>query len=260
MNAVAFCALIPQAWAASGFREDDHVISNGQGVSSPSFWDGLNGENPAGLSYNQTFKLQAGMAGYGNDLDVLRPSGALLVGNGMLGAGIEYAQYNGGALNSGNAQINWGISGYWTTISTAVGLSGHHATGSSGGSYDLGALIDLSKRLRLGLMLPGFTNGLSVIAGGLTYGMTSSVDLVVDGAIAVSGTKGIRIKPGINVDADWLHLTFAYAPDMAGGTAATFLREGISAGVGTRLARFLLLSYEYQGLADHRLGLTLKLN
>jgi hypothetical protein len=124
----------------------------------------------------------------------------------------------------------------------------------------MGALIDLSSRLRLGLMVPNFTGELSVIAGGLTYGVAQSVDLVVDSAIAISGAKGVRIKPGLNVDVDWLHASFAYAPDMASGTAATFLREGITVGLGVRLARFVLLGYEYQGLADHRVGLTLKLN
>ena len=88
----------PMALAYGSYgREDQTMISNGQGVSSPSFWEGLKSQNPAGLSFNQRLKFQAGAAAFGSDLNPIRASGGVLFGSSAIGGGIEYSQFDSGA-------------------------------------------------------------------------------------------------------------------------------------------------------------------
>jgi hypothetical protein len=251
-------ATVP-SWGKGGFREEDYLISNGQGISSPSFWDGLNGENPAGLSYNSSLKVQGGAGAYDDDFSPIRGSGALILGNGLLGAGLEYSGYQvGPASNSG--VINWGVGGYFSAIQTALGVSGHHIMGSSAGSYDIGALIDLGSRLRLGAMIPNFTNGVDALGVGLCFALDRSIDLVIDSALELAGSTSVRFKPGINFHLDSVQASAAYAPAASGGVGGNLISDGFTAGLGFRLMRSALISYEYQGSIQHRLGLTLKLN
>ncbi|MBS1958005.1 MAG: hypothetical protein JST80_00900 [Bdellovibrionales bacterium] len=255
---VTFIGLSAQARGGSGSgpgREENAMVSNGQGVSSPSFWDGLSGENPAGLTQNQSLKLQGGLASLNSSMSNLKPSGGLLIGNGLLGAGIEYTTYGGGAAIN---EINWGIGGYLTSISTAFGISGHHVSGSSSGSYDLGVLIDLGSNLRLGGMIPNFTNGLDIVGAGLTYKYSSDIDFVVDGAYSLNHSYG-TIKPGLTIHTGTLNLTGAYGIHLTGSTNA-LLYEDFAAGLGFVLTRTVLIEYEYRGLPQHRIGLTLKLD
>lgn len=239
-------------------REEDSIVSNGQGISSPSFWDGLKGENPAGLTQNTSLKLQGGLAAFnGRSDDSLRYSGGLLIGNGLLGAGIEYTTYNGQAFAAGSGQINWGIAGYLSSLSTSIGVSGHHVSGSNGGSYDLGAMIDLSSALRLGVLLPGINSGIDIIGAGITYHAGRQLDLVLDSSINLgSGGPNLMFKPGISVHFDSLMLTAAYGF----GDGPGIVSKDLTAGIGLKVSRGLMLGYEYKGEPEHRLGLTLKLD
>lgn len=255
----SFLANAAYARGAGGGREEDHIVSNGQGISSPSFWDGLKGENPAGLTQNTSLKLQGGLAAFDSDFNPVKPSGALLIGNGLLGAGLEYSTYSSGALPSGSSLINWGIAGYLSSLSTSLGVSGHHQSGSNGGSYDLGVIIGLGSSVKLGVLVPNFTNGLDVLGGGLTFSVDRSIDLVLDSSANLSGgSPHLMFKPGLSIHLDSITATAAYG--FGSDTGANLIAKDLTAGLGFSLGRKLMIGYEYQGAPKHRFGLTLKLD
>jgi hypothetical protein len=242
--------------------ENSYMVANGQGVSSPSFWTGMEGQNPAGLAYNQTTKLQGGLA-FDDNGDSARGSGGILTGNGEYGAGIEYSKYNAGEFYDNDAVLNFGAAARISSLSTTVGLSGHdylnNGTGSSNSSYDLGVLINPMQNVRIGAMLPDFTNGLHVIAAGLTYMVDPAADLVIDGAYQNDGNE-LMVKPGLTLRANnMLQATAAYGFHI-NGADDVFLYHGFSGGVGIRLTDSVLIEYEYRVLPEHRVGLTLRFN
>jgi hypothetical protein len=253
------------AYARGGYsggsgNETNYMVANGQGVSSPSFWGGVEGENPAGLAWNQRTKIQGTLAAFDDSLDTTRGSGGILLGNGQFGAGLEYSGYSGdSAYPSGDALLNWGLAGRLTTINTTIGISGHDNIGGiSGSSYDVGALIDLSSSLRLGALIPDFTNGLHDVTAGITYMLDPAADIVIDGAYNMQSHESM-IKPGLTFRADMLQATAAYGFH-ANGVDDVFLYHGFTGGIGVRLTESVLIEYEYRVLPEHRLGLTLRFN
>jgi hypothetical protein len=232
------------------------MIANGQGISSPSFWGGLSGENPAGLVQNDALNLQGTLISPDDNFDNLGGSAAALLGNGNIGGGIEYSGY-------GQSHINWGVALDIPQITTAFGLSAHHYTSngsiSSGyASFDLGALVELTQAVQAGLILPDFTHGLHIIGAGLKWQTIYNLDLVLDAAYQSLSTNAV-IKPGVTVNVDILQLAFAYgiATD---STADVYLTRKVTAGVGLHLTQKFMLEYEYQEIGKHRVGLTLRLN
>ena len=239
-----------------GMREDNFMISNGQGVSSPSYWQGLSQQNPAGLIYNQRLKIQAGGAAFSDNTNNLRGSAGLFMGNGLIAGGAEYSKYSSGPYPSGSAQVNWGLAAKLETAQTTFGISGHHVTPHGGSAYDAGILIDLTPSLRFGGMIPNFTNGLHTVAGGFTAAIDPMVDFVIDAAYQLTDSDGI-VKPGLNIHSDILQVSAAYGIRFA-GNYDPFLYARFSAGVGLRLADNLLVQYEYRVLPQHLVGVTLR--
>jgi len=247
---------IQPTWAQGFGPEENSMISNGQGVSSPCFWDGLSGENPAGLVLNRSLKFQGGLASFDDHFSELRGSGGVLVGNGLLGAGLEYSQFSEGPAPDGDGQINWGIAGRIGPWS--LGVSGHHYTEGGDGTFDIGALGFVTSNLRWGFQVPDFTHGLHIVAAGLSYSVVPSLDFVVDAAYHLQNENG-TIKPGISIHSRMLQLTAAYGFHLT-GQGDVWLKRKFTGGLGLELSRNVLLSYEYRGLPEHRLGLTLRLN
>ena len=241
--------------AKNGLMEEDHfVVSNGQGVSSPSFWNGLKGQNPAGMVFNQETKLQIGAGSYsGGSLG----SAAFLMGNGMLGAGAEFEEliYTGG---SKKGKINWGLAGRLEMIMTTLGFSSHTALQGGGTSYDAGLFIEPSRRFRLGLTLPNINASISTVATGVTYQLDESVEMIVDADYNKNASCGV-LKPGLSFHTTKLQATAAYGLRFK-GNVDQLLKQGFTAGFGFQLAQSLLISYEYHGVIDHRVGLTLRFN
>ncbi len=251
-----------QAWGYSD-REDNEMIANGQGVSSPSFFGGLNGENPAGLASNQSFKLQGGFAAFNQELSTpTRGSGALLMGNGMLGAGIEYSTFNSSPYPNGSAEIDWGVAGRFSTLETTIGVSGHQVVAASGtnwsnaGNYDIGALFEPFRTMRVGAMVPNFNHGLRIAAGGITWLLGPRFDFVVDAAYHLLDKAG-TIKPGLSIHSNRIQLSAAYGARML-GSEDVFLNTGFTGGIGLKITNALLVEYQYRALPQHWLGLTLR--
>ncbi len=250
-------ALAANAYAA--ILEDQTSVPNGNGVSSPSFWGGLSGENPAGLAYNTTFKAQGTGASFNSSLSPVYGSGGILLGNGVIGMGAEYARYDSGGNTAYGGLADWGIAGRFVPIHTTIGFSGEYTVPGSVGTYNVGALIDLSRSIRFGAMLVNVSNGLhSSMAAGLNVNILRSWDLVVDTGYRIENMTYV-IKPGLNFHHHWFLLSGAYGFKMV-GDGAVFVTPQITGAIGVRLASFMLLEYEYQQEALHRVGLTLRWN
>lgn len=237
------------------------MVSNGQGVSSPSFWDGIEHENPAGLAFNSSAKLQFGAGSYkGSGLkDRTLVSEGLLLGNGMIGAGVQYQSlpnFDGTGMTQG--KIHWGLAGKIETVFTTFGISSHTTLNGGASTLDLGVLIHPIRPIRLGFMMPDFTHNIGVFAGGITFLISESLDVVIDADYNSIFSLGM-LKPGVTWRWNWLQTTFAYGIRYLGESDA-LLSHGVSAGLGLRIVRSVLFSYEYQGDTEHRLGLTLRFN
>ncbi len=236
-------------------REDQTMISNGQGVSSPSFWEGLKAQNPAGLSYNQRLKFQAGAAAFGSDLNPIRASGGVLFGSSAIGGGVEYSQFDSAAYGSGTGAIQWGLGGNIDALRLRLGVSGRHLSGSTG-TYTVGLLFEPVRAVRFGLMVPRVQNGIDVVGAGLTFILDPAIDVVVDGSLDPSTSHGV-IKPGITLHSDRFQVSASYGLRYR-GTSDPLLYARFSGALGLKITDHAFLEYSYRGLTEHLLGLTLR--
>ena len=234
------------------------MVSNGQGVSSPGFWEGLSGQNPAGLINNQRVKIQLGAATFDNSTANARGSAALLAGNGSVAGGIEYSKYNSAPYPQGSAQINGGLALHASSVHTTFGFSGHQYQPNGGSSFDAGILTEIAPMIRFGAIVPDFTHGLHIVAGGFTFNLDPAVDLVVDAAYHLNARNG-TVKPGMTLHTDLVQATAAYGIKFT-GTSDVFLSSKFTGALGLKVSDNFLVEYEYRALPEHRLGLTLRLN
>lgn len=254
-------SLFINSWAsaaAGGGQEERVLVSNGNGVSSPSFSDGLVGENPAGLAWNQKLKLQVTGAAYNSSLDPIQGGAGVLLGNGLFGAGLDFSKFTSGPTSSAGSFLNWGLAGHLRSMHLTLGVSGHHTIPGGSSSYDLGLMYEPSNKFRLGFMAPDFVNEFNVLAAGLTYELDTAAELVVDFDYSLNSKVGV-VKPGVTFHAGPFHVTGAYGMNYL-GNGESFLSKKFTAGLGFRVTQAVLFSYEYQGISLHRAGLTLRLN
>ena len=235
--------------------ENQAMIANGQGVSSPSFWEGLKSQNPAGLAQNQRLKFQAATATFDDTTHNLRGSAALLGGEGPVGFGLEYSQFDSVPYAPSTHDISGGLALRLDAIHTDFGITGHFVNGSSG-SYNFGFLFDPGHRVRFGLMGTGVQNGFHDLGAGLTFEIDPAIDLVVDSSYNLSSKDSV-VKPGITLHAARFEISAAYGFN-AHGTSEPLLYTKFSAAIGIELADHVLLEYSYRGLPQHMLGLTIR--
>lgn len=241
------------AWARPS-PEDQYMIANGQGISSPSFWEGIKSQNPVGLVNNQRIKFQGAGAFFSDSLNNARASGAALAGFGPLGMGLEYSQFDAGPYASGTSAVNWGLAADLRSLDLVVGISGHHVGGA--GSYTVGLAYQPLTWFRLALMVPQVNQKPKVFGGGMTLEVDPAIDLVLDAAMDTRDSA-LMLKPGLTLHADRFHVSGAYGHRYR-GASDPLLSNGLSAAVGLKFSNHILLEYSYQGLSRHLLGLTLR--
>ena len=246
-----------QARGIGGMMEENAMVANGQGISSPSFWGGVSGQNPAGLLENYDLKIQGAAATFDDSTKNLRESGGLFLGNGSLAAGAEYSTFNAGPYPAGSDQINFGLGARLQAVHTSIAISGHSVSNGGGSTYDAGMLMDLAPQLRFGAMLPDVTHGLHVLGGGFTYMADQMVDFVVDAGYHLQGKNGI-VKPGLSIHTNIIQATAAYGFRFTGTSDDVLVTAKFTAGLGLKLMEKLFVEYEYRVLPEHRLGLTLR--
>jgi hypothetical protein len=238
-------------------REDLVQVANGQGIASPSYHGALFGQNPAGLVQNQRLKVQGGVAALDDSTTNLKASGAVLAGNGTLGAGVAYSQFDSGAYATGTGALHWGAAGTLQSLSTTLGISGRSVSGGAS-TYDLGLFFDFIPRIRIAAMAKDVSNGLHLVGAGLQFMVDSMVDFVIDADYQTQLKQGV-VKPGFSLHTDRVQFTAAYGFRYV-GSSDVFLYSRMTAGIGIRIADSILLQYQYRSLPQHLVGLTLRLN
>jgi hypothetical protein len=256
---VVLASLSGSSALARGFGgygiEDSFMVSNGQGVSSPSFWGGLKAENPAGVSYNQRLKLQSAVAAFSDSTSNLRGSGGVLVGLGPVGAGLEWTQFDSSPYAASNSAIQWGLATDLDAMHLRIGVSGHHLKSSSG-SYTLGMIYEPFRILRVGFMVPAAQNGIHDLAGGLSLELDPAIDLVVDASMNAAQAAGV-VKPGITLRGEHFQVSGGYGYRYR-GSVDPVLSSKLSAAIGFKITDHVLIEYNYKGLPQHLLSLTLR--
>ncbi len=235
--------------------EDSFMVSNGQGVSSPSFWGGLKAENPAGVSYNQRLKLQTAVAAFSDSTSNLRGSGGVLVGVGPVGAGVEISQFDASPYATSSPAVQWGLATALDSLHLRIGVSGHHLKSSSG-SYTFGMIYEPFRILRVGFMVPSAQHGIHDLAGGLSLELDPAIDLVVDASMNATQAAGV-VKPGITLRGEHFQVSGGYGYRYR-GSVDPVLSSKLSAAVGFKLSDHVLIEYSYKGLPQHLLSLTLR--
>ncbi|NDF14921.1 hypothetical protein EB061_06325 [bacterium] len=253
------CAIWILSWGAGPAEarpspEDQYMIANGQGISSPSFWEGLKGQNPAGLVNNQRIKFQGTGAFFSDSWSNPRASAAVLAGLGPLGMGIEYSQFDRAPYAPGTSAINWGLATGVRSLGLSLGVSGRHF--ARVGSYTVGLAYQPLTWFRLALLLPNVNQSPKVFGGGVTLEVDPAMDLVLDAATDTR-SSALMLKPGITLHADRFHVSGAYGHRYR-GSSDPMLSSGLTAAVGLKVSEHWLIEYSYQGLCRHLLGLTLR--
>jgi hypothetical protein len=238
--------------------EENAMVANGQGISSPSFWGGVSGQNPAGLVDNFGLKLQGAAATFDDSTKNARESGGIFLGNGSFAAGAEYSTFNASPYPVGQHQLNFGLGARLSMIHTSVGVSSQSVSTGGGTSDDVGMIMDMAS-LRLAAMIPDFNHGLHILGGGFVWVADQMVDFVVDAGYHLQDKEGI-VKPGISIHTNLLQATAAYGFRFAGVSDDVLVTTKFSAGLGLKLMDKILIEYEYRVLPEHRLGLTLRFN
>lgn len=240
-------ATTPNAFA----YEEAVIVTTGLGISSPSFHDGLNGENPAGLVANTSSKITAELHSDNNKFSNPKGLAGVLIGNGHFGAGLELQK------NNSSSQVNWGVAGRIAPIFTTLGVSGHHAVPGTKGTYDAGMNIELSKSFQMGIAGFGLSSGPDVIGAGFLWDVDNMLSFVVDGARDLQNDAMVVASGfALNMNRSWV-LSASYAYQLT-DLAVAGKHAGIRAGVGIRIIQPLLLKYEYNDQALHNLGLSIR--
>lgn len=246
------------------------MISNGQGISSPNFRSGLAGGNPAGMVFNESSKLQIGAGSYHENSQIGRStdssggvfgygSTTLLMGNGQIGAGLEFQNFIN-YFKDGTSQgiINWGLGGYLQSIETTFGLSSHTILNGGGTTFDFGMFYEGLPDIRIAFMLPNITKTIQTLAAGVKYSVNDCMEMIVDADYNSTLSLG-TLKPGFSFHSDKVHASASYGIRYLGNNS-NLLYEGFSAGLGFRVFYPLLVTYEYRGIPDHLLSLTIRFN
>lgn len=250
-----FCYAFSSRYVSAAPLEEMSLVTTGLGVAAPSYRDGLSGENPAGLAFNNTSKLHGELSTAENNFNEVRGSGGILIGNGSLGAGLEFQRAN-------ETRLNWGMAASIAPLGTTIAVSGHHAVPGTVGTYDLGMLIGITKNIRLGLQGSNFIGGVDTVGFGLVHSIDPMWSYVLD-FMKDLNSGGILFSPGLALNLSHsVMFTLSYVRSIVDGSIDVLgqnKRTGFKSGLGIRLFQPILFRYEYNDQEQHTFGLSLRM-
>lgn len=263
-----------QAYGSSTYNfsdtmENDHLLSVGEGISSPSTISAL-GENPAGLVYNRTFKVLGELSSGNDQFSPLGYGGGFLAGNGSVGGGIVLNGSNSTA-NGVAASIDtlqFGIAAEFPSINLAWGFTGSFAFSGSGPTptvgygnsswgLDTGVIFNPRSQTRFGITLFDVLDGIDAFAGGVSYDPTPWATFALDANYS-KGPQTTVVKPGLAIHLPGFQLAAGYGARVVGDGTGWF-PTGLSLGVGFPISRTFALQAYYNQLALYYAGLTISL-
>jgi len=210
-------------------------------IASPSD-QGIFGENPTGLIYNNRIRLLgtfSSVRGYGDSLG----SGlSLFTGNGLAAASIGVLTVPNTQDRDGTVTLfSFGVATYAEALDIAVGLNGIYRFSKSRDvsagagnvptwSSDLGFLYNPYGQAHIGATLYDLSRGVTAVGIGLSTSLNSSSIVAIDASTNNHG-RGLTIKPGIAVLADALSISYGYGMKVEKGVQ-TGITEGNTLGLG----------------------------
>ena len=255
-----FTALAAPPAGAAGSGEATHLISAGAGIASPSLTSALT-ENPAGLSYNQGFRLLGAGSTQNSDPGISQLGLGAYFGNGTLGGAIQLdSDMSSGASGqsfSNRSNLSLGFAADVKSLNTSLGLSCGAALGSSFSlsCSDFGAIYNPTGTTRVGVEL--ITSGTPTLIGaGIATDASKDVTLALDAGADWNG-NGLGLKPGVVVRASSLQLAAGYGFSLDNG-ATSFITKDISVGLGLDAGKSFHVQAYYNQLAKFYLGAALK--
>lgn len=250
-----------------GLDELNHLLSVGGGIASPSVTSAL-GENPAGLMYNTRTKVQAATATGSESLNPVGFGGLLFGGNGFVGGGIGLQGFNNQTEGGGQILLlNWGLAAEFTSLNMAFGFTGTRTLHRSGvvmgtGSgttwcVDTGVIINPHGSSRYGLTLFQILDSVDAIGAGWAIDASSWSTFALDGTYSPD-SKSAVVKPGLSLQFDGFQMSSGYG-FRAVGDSGSWIRQGLSLGVGFNLGDHMFAQMYYNHIALYYGGITFRL-
>jgi hypothetical protein len=256
------------SYSSSSGSEEDHLLSVGGGIASPSVTSAL-GENPAGLSNNRSFKLLGAAAAGNNKLNPLGYGGGIFFGNGSVGGGVALQGFNNNTDGaSGNVLLlNWGLAADITGLNIAWGFTGTHTISRSGtvrgtGSgttwcIDTGLIFNPKGDSRVGVTLFQVLDEVDAIGLGWAYDLSPWATFALDGSYTTSAKTTIA-KPSLYIRLPGFHISSGYGVRVQ-GTEWSWIRQGLSLGIGIPVNHSFTIQGYYNQLAEYYGGVTIAL-
>ena len=251
-------AISTNAWAY-GMEdfETPHALSVAAGVASPSVTTAIT-ENPAGLAYNQQFKIMAEGTTNTYVFDTIGMGGTLYAGNGFVGGGLGLSTFSNTATAPFTQGIlNAGIGMQITAINLAFGTSFHYAIWNTTGAntywgtnatwgITAGILGRPNGPLRVGVSAYQIGTGAEFVGLGVTFEPSDWANITVDANQYIRG-PGTVLKPGLAIHFYNFQMGLGYGiPLLVGGMGTS---TGPEISIGGRFGQNFRAEAYYNQLA-----------
>ncbi len=255
---IALAVQSSNAWAY-GMEdfETPHALSYGAGVASPSTTTSIT-ENPAGLVFNQEFKIL--LEGVTNTyvFDTVGAGGTLYMGNGFVGGGLGLNTFSNTATAPFTQGIlNAGIGVLISPINLSIGTSFHYAIWNTTGAgtfwgtnanwgLTAGLMLNPNGPFRAGLTAYQIGTGAEYVGLGVAADPSDWANITVDATQYIRGA-GMVLKPGIGIHLFNFQMGLGYGiPLIVGGMGTS---TGPQIGIGGRFGQNFRVEAYYNQLA-----------
>lgn len=198
------------AMAASNNQDSQFNNPIGAGISNPSYYTALYGQNPAGLGYSNTGRIKLApiwsMQTIGGSHTL---NGDVIYGNTFVavGAGLSYiAPILAGATSSLGARAGVAVT---TRVLALGGFASLGISPATSPSFKLGALLMPNSPVRIGYTLHGLGGSSVSHSAGAAFDLGRAVTIVADAGVD-GAFQRIVLAPGIGISAQKLKISGGY--------------------------------------------------
>lgn len=246
--------------------ERHFTLSTAYGVAAPAFSTAAF-QNPAGLVYNERFKVQFSGATTSTTFSNVGVGGALLAGNGFVGGSVGFQTYNDQVAGStALGLLTVGLGATITRLDASIGFSGayrlfgnsgagHWGSASSPWGLDLGLLFSPRGLFRVGVTAYDLLSTTRALGVGVAWELSPWALLAVD-LTSLTNLRGIALKPALTINLYDFNLTAGYGIPLE-TSFSTWTPTGASFGVGFWLGSHLQMQAYYNTLSYLNAGLSL---
>jgi len=252
----------------SGTYETSHLMSAAAGIASPSATTSLF-ENPAGLVYNEDFKLGLAGASSNNQFNPIGASGTLYLGNGLVGGAIGAQTFSAYQNNAGTVGlVNYGLAVDIRPLGFALGVAGSYLVQTLGAGagvnpaapwgLNVGIIGNPTGEVRGGITAFDVLGGVSALGAGLAWDPNGFATLAVDATTNLQ-FQGTTVIPGISIHVSAVQLKAAYGFGVD-NFAGSYARRGGTLGLGIQMSPYFHWQFYYNELALYYASLVFQLS